>query len=223
MEQKQSINHTHILIEASRNLLYLVVLLRQKKYEVKNINLFTCASKEIDQFVNVVKSINLPKEQISNAVYFICSALDEASSINNTKIVNHRSLVNYYYGEELSGENFFKILDKLNENELENLPLIKLAYLLLCFGFVGKYGINQNSLGELNQKRDKARLFILKYSLVKSLFVSDLEPKSKKFRLTWSSLLLMSGCSLSFSYIYFLHCLNDQTKQLHQQIINFFS
>jgi len=216
------INNTSILIEESRDLLYLAVILRQSKYVVGKVNLFDCVTKEIDNLGVVLRSHHFPEKQINKAIYLICSALDEASNVNNASIIKHKSLINHYYGEEFSGENFFKILDKLYDNELKNLSLIKLAYLLLCFGFLGKYGLNPNNTSELDKKKDKAALMIRKHGNICSLFIRDQEVNTPIFKLTRLKIILLFSGVLTFSYIYYLYSLNEKTDQFYNLILNIF-
>jgi type IV/VI secretion system ImpK/VasF family protein len=223
MKKKEQIDMQCNLIENSRDLLYLIVLLRENKHIISNDLLLQISVKEINHFTDVLKSISFPEEQIKQAAYLVCAALDEASSIRNTGMANHRSLINHYYGEECSGENFFNILDKLYDDEIDNFALIKLSYLLICFGFVGKYGMDRSKLGELNKKKNKALTFIRGQSGKKPLFVSDIQTRPQLFNITWFKVRVFSGCSVALLYIYFLYSLNTKTAQLHKLIINYFS
>src|SRR5437660_1143269 len=98
-----------IATEEIRELLYLIAILRQKKYEIKATKLLNLASQKVDAFTKVLGKTNFSPIQIDQVKYLTCAAFDEAyfANIYLPKNSNNQSLISYYYDEELSGENFF--------------------------------------------------------------------------------------------------------------------
>jgi type VI secretion system protein ImpK len=209
------------LAEISRELLYLIALLRQKKYEVKTSQLSNLLLEKIEDFTNTMNKMNFNPNQLDNAKYLICAALDEASSnlSNSTEQITTQSLISYYYNEEFSGENFFQILDNLSKNELENLPLIRIAYMILCLGFEGKYAIKSSGQTALKGVKEKIYLLLVKYNQPPFLFVQGMETKSinifrtSEFQIFGVLIILL--CSI---YLFFYHSLINKTLSLYELI-----
>lgn len=219
MYKKISVNHDTI-IENAKDLLAIIALLRQKKYQFKTTDLFNKLSGEINIFVNKLKHQGLSKEQISDTTYLICSALDEACMQNQNRLINHKSIISYYYNEELSGENFYRVMENLHSNESRNIQSIKLGYLLMCLGFVGKYGINKTGLIEYEQIKHKARTTSIKYDQVQSLFIRDTNGKKIRFKITWTKLLVLSTFTVILFYFLLSISLKSKSEAVYELIIN---
>jgi len=220
MYKNTSINRRTV-IENAKDLLAVIALLRQKKYLFKTTGLFNQLSGEINIFVNKLKHQGFSKEQISDTTYLICSALDEACMQNQNSIINHKSLISHYYNEELSGENFYKVMENLHNNEPRNVQAIRLGYLLMCLGFLGKYGINKNGLIEYEQIKLKARTGGIKYEPIQSLFIRDTSGEKTKFKITWSRLLILSTFVVILFYFSLNISLKSKSEAVYEFIINF--
>lgn len=112
--------------------------------------------KEISEFENRGLSAGFQQETMRMASYGLCTFLDEI--IQNTPWGSqsnwgHQSLLILFHKEAWGGERFFQILDHLVKQPAQNLPLIELYYVLLSFGFEGKYRVMANGANELEKQR----------------------------------------------------------------------
>jgi len=97
---------------------------------------------EIANFETRAKTYQCSPRLILAARYCLCTALDEVvllTAWGSHSVWAHQTLLSLIHKETWGGERFFIILDKMAQEPKQNLPLLELIYLLLSFGFEGKY------------------------------------------------------------------------------------
>ncbi len=134
-------------------------------------------AKELSEFENRARASGLQQEQVRIASYGLCTFLDEI--IQNTPWGSqsnwgHQSLLIFFHKEAWGGERFFQILDQLVKQPSQNLALIELCYVLLSFGFEGKYRIMANGMNELEKQRLELYQLIQR---VRGDYPSELSPR----------------------------------------------
>ncbi|OQW67445.1 MAG: type IV secretion protein DotU [Proteobacteria bacterium ST_bin11] len=113
-------------------------------------------AKEVREFENCGLNAGFQQETMRMASYGLCTFLDEI--IQNTPWGSqsnwgHQSLLILFHKEAWGGERFFQILDHVVKQPAQNLALIELCYVLLSFGFEGKYRVMANGANELEKQR----------------------------------------------------------------------
>lgn len=155
------------IILAASELLYLISILRQKVITNAEDYNYHSTLEKINSFKRVLSSKNLSTEQITQAKYLICAALDEANAENNSQFddyqpqIDTKGFVDYFYNEKLGGEFFFNIVNNLSNSKHKNFNLIRFTYVLLKLGFKGKYGIMDNGAPILQSIENQLYLSIM--------------------------------------------------------------
>jgi len=144
------------LLDLSAGLLSLAARLRSTVAYAAVDELKQKLAKEVSEFENRALAAGLQQEHVRIASYGLCTFLDEI--IQNTPWGSqsnwgHQSLLIVFHKEAWGGERFFQILDQLVKQPAQNLALIELGYVLLSFGFEGKFRIMANGLNELEKQR----------------------------------------------------------------------
>jgi type VI secretion system protein ImpK len=112
---------------------------------------------EIKAFENKAREANIKPEVILSARYALCTALDEAvlsTPWGSESAWPQRTLLSLFHNENLGGEKFFLVLDRMREYPTENLYSLELMYILLSLGFEGKYRLIHRGRDYLEQLRD---------------------------------------------------------------------
>lgn len=126
---------------------------------------------EVRSFLNQAQTIGQKEAERTAASYLICTALDE--SVTSSKMPgavaewSSKSLLSTFHKETHGGEVFFQVLDRAMQQPAANLYLLELIYLLLSFGFEGKYRM---------QDKGPIELETLRYSLAKQIRLLRGEP-----------------------------------------------
>lgn len=210
----------YIITKTAEELLYLIALLRQENYQVKVDELYNLIFEKVDQFTNTLGKYKLNPGYINDSKYLICAAIDEVIlNLNDLGQGNYneRLLISHYYKEELGGERFFSILEELYQDVEQALPLMNLAYLLLCLGFEGKYGIKENGQAILKEIREKIRSLIERYNSS----MEELEQRNliqHKMLKSWIAIYLSPILIIATAYIGFFSILNYQKQKLYEVI-----
>lgn len=134
-------------------------------------------AKQISEFESKSIGTGVPQEQVRMASYALCSFLDE--TIQNTpwgaqSNWGHQSLLIVFHKEAWGGERFFQILEQLVKQPSQNLHLLEFCYVLLSFGFEGKYRLMNSGLNELERHRLELYQLIQR---VKGDFPAELSPR----------------------------------------------
>lgn len=98
---------------ASSDLLHLIVLLKQGGYKAEFNKLYSIILAKMDKFTLDLQQVQISNNIINKLKYLICAAIDEAllNLESGAPNINNKSLVRYYYKEELGGEYFFELLE----------------------------------------------------------------------------------------------------------------
>lgn len=108
--------------------------------------------KDIAEFEKRALQGGVLAEHVKAASYVICTYMDEV--IQNTpwgakSNWGHMCLLISIHREAWGGERFFQVVDQAVKLPAQNIQLIELCYVLISFGFAGKYRVIANGLNEL--------------------------------------------------------------------------
>jgi type VI secretion system protein ImpK len=171
-------------------------------------------AKEVSEFERQSLAKGIQQEKVRMASYALCTYLDEV--IQNTpwgaqSNWGHQSLLILFHKEAFGGERFFQIIDNVVKQPAQNLQIIEFFYVLLSFGFEGKYRLIANGMNSLEKQR--LELFQL-IQRVSGDFAAELSPRWQGQNTNQSSLIshlplwvfasvaagLLLLCYLGFSY-----------------------
>ncbi len=112
--------------------------------------------KEVSEFESRGLRAGFQQETMRMTSYCLCTFLDE--TIQNTPWGSqsnwgHQSLLILFHKEAWGGERFFQILEHLVKQPAQNLAVIEFCYVLLSFGFEGKYRVIANGANDLEKQR----------------------------------------------------------------------
>lgn len=113
-------------------------------------------AQEVGEFQRSALSSGISQDKVEMASYALCTFLDE--TIQNTPWGSqcnwgHQSLLILFHKEAFGGERFFQIIENIVKQPAQNLQLIEFYYVLLSFGFEGKYRITANGKNALEGLR----------------------------------------------------------------------
>ncbi|AMR81462.1 type IVB secretion system protein IcmH/DotU [Cupriavidus nantongensis] len=96
----------------------------------------------LDDFERGAKRLNVAAEDIFDAKYAFCAAIDETILASNFSIRStweRRPLQLVLFGEQLAGEGFFTKLEELRAHGAPRLQALEVFHMCLLLGFRGKY------------------------------------------------------------------------------------
>lgn len=99
-------------------------------------------SKFLLEFEKNAKRRNVPAEDIFDAKYAFCAAIDETIMRSNSSIRDHwerNPLQLTLFGHQLAGETFFTKLDELRTHASSRMEVLEVFHMCLLLGFQGKY------------------------------------------------------------------------------------
>jgi type VI secretion system protein ImpK len=104
-------------------------------------------------------------DQLRAAHYALCVSLDDV--VLNTPWGNGggwrtQPLVATFHREAAGEERFFELLRQMCNNPRKSLPVIKLMYLCLSLGFVGRYRASRTGLADIKRIREEVYAIILR-------------------------------------------------------------
>ena len=112
----------------------------------------------IRKFENQARAAGLPNEQVIAARYILCTLLDESAASTpwgGSGIWSAQSLLVQFHNETWGGEKVFQLMSKLAENVAANRNLLELLYVVLAFGFEGRYRVIDNGRAQLDSVRER--------------------------------------------------------------------
>lgn len=112
----------------------------------------------ITAFEQAARVAAVTPEKIIAARYVLCTLLDETASFTpwgGSGMWAKHSLLVVFHGEASGGEKFFLLLSKLAEQPKANRDILELMYVCLALGFQGRYGLIENSAGQLELLRER--------------------------------------------------------------------
>lgn len=99
----------------------------------------------LDSFSSEARALRIAVEDIEDAKYAFCAALDEtilASSFPLRDAWERRPLQLLLFGDQLAGEHFFDKLEQLRLKGGERLQALQVFHMCLLLGFRGRYALD---------------------------------------------------------------------------------
>lgn len=98
--------------------------------------------KFLDNFEKTAKKHNFGAEDIFDAKYAFCAAIDEAvltSKLNIREVWERRPLQLVLFGDQLAGEHFFDKLETARNGGANRINALEVFHMCLLIGFKGRY------------------------------------------------------------------------------------
>ena len=112
----------------------------------------------VRKFEAQARSQGLPNEQVVAGRYILCTLLDESAASTpwgGAGTWSAHSLLVQFHNETWGGEKVFQLMSKLAENVEANRNLLELLYVVLAFGFEGRYRVIDNGRAQLDSVRQR--------------------------------------------------------------------
>ncbi len=112
----------------------------------------------IRKFESQARAQGLPNEQVIAARYILCTLLDESAASTpwgGQGSWATQSLLVQFHNETWGGEKVFQLMSKLAENVDANRNLLELTYVVLAFGFEGRYRVLDNGRAQVDSVRQR--------------------------------------------------------------------
>jgi len=109
---------------------------------------------EIRRFEERARAAAAPSEVVTAARYVLCAALDEAVLSTPWGAQSEwaqQTLLVALHREAWGGEKFFDMLDRVSGDPARHIDLMELQYLVLAFGFKGKYQVADRGDSRLSE------------------------------------------------------------------------
>lgn len=112
----------------------------------------------IRKFEAQARAEGLPNEQVIAGRYILCTLLDESAASTpwgGSGVWANQSLLVQFHNETWGGEKIFQLMSKLAENVAANRNLLELLYVVLSFGFEGRYRVANDGKAQLDSIRTR--------------------------------------------------------------------
>ena len=162
------IKKEQIIVNSTRELLYLYCIIKQNFYNIDAGKLHTILTNKIEDLMLFLTENNFSSNEINIARYLLSAALDEVTFRYTESSQRYQSLTSQYYKGELGGIYFFTNLEELEKDIKENSALLTLGLMILYIGFKGQYAIENDGLLALEVIKNRL-YFSLKRSAPKNL------------------------------------------------------
>jgi type VI secretion system protein ImpK len=132
---------------------------------------------EIRSFEEQASVSHVPNEIVLSARYILCTALDEAvlsTPWGHQSEWAQNPLLVALHREAWGGEKFFEMLDRISRDPARYIDLMELQYLVLAFGFAGKYQVQDRGQDQLIQVQQDLYRTIRSY---RGAIEADLSPR----------------------------------------------
>jgi len=146
------------LVAAAQPLLAAAVRLRATARHANPAGLKDALADGIRKFEAQARNQSLPNEQIVAARYILCTFIDESAASTpwgGSGAWSAQSLLVMFHNETWGGEKVFQLMSKLAENVAANRNLLELLYVVLAFGFEGRYRVIDNGRAQLDSVRTR--------------------------------------------------------------------
>ncbi len=146
------------LVAAAMPLLAAAPRVRTTARHANPAGLRDALSEGIRKFENQARAQGLPNEQVIAARYILCTLLDESAASTpwgGSGVWSAQSLLVQFHNETWGGEKVFQLMSKLAENVAANRNLLELLYVVLSFGFEGRYRVIENGRAQLDSVRER--------------------------------------------------------------------
>jgi type VI secretion system protein ImpK len=112
----------------------------------------------VRKFESQARAEGLPNEQVIAGRYILCTLLDESAASTpwgGSGVWGNQSLLVQFHNEAWGGEKVFQLMSKLAENVAGNRNLLELLYVVLAFGFEGRYRVVADGRAQLDSVRTR--------------------------------------------------------------------
>ncbi|RJS91702.1 type IVB secretion system protein IcmH/DotU [Salinisphaera sp. Q1T1-3] len=121
---------------------YLLFLLRNGHYPAEAEPFADEVRRYLDEFERNARKHNKTTEDIYQAKYALCAAIDETVLASGPKLREYwelRPLQLQLFGDHLAGEHFFDRLEQLRAEGRPRLEVLEVFYLCMLLGFSGRF------------------------------------------------------------------------------------
>jgi type VI secretion system protein ImpK len=142
---------------AAAPLLALLAHLRDLPSHSDVDGLWQRVSADIQAFERRAQELGVNPETTRAARYVLCTAIDEMvlnTPWGSQSSWSQQSLLSRFHNEVWGGEQFFRLLDRFQQNPGSNLELLELMYLCLALGFQGRYRVMSDGHNQLEQLKE---------------------------------------------------------------------
>jgi type VI secretion system protein ImpK len=146
------------LVAAAAPLLVAAPRIRATPHHSNPAGLKDALGEGVRKFEAQARAQGLPNEQVIAARYILCTLLDESAAATpwgSSGGWSSHSLLVQFHNETWGGEKIFQLLSKLAENVEANRNLLELLYVVLAFGFEGRYRVIDNGRAQLDSVRER--------------------------------------------------------------------
>jgi len=121
---------------------YMLILLQNRSAPKDPDEFSGNVQKFLDQFERAAKKSNFSAEDIFDAKYAFCAAVDEAvlnSQMNIRDSWERRPLQLVLFGDQLAGEHFYDKLEAARNGGVRRINALEVFHMCLLIGFKGRY------------------------------------------------------------------------------------
>ena len=121
---------------------YMLILLQNRSTPTNAEEFSGKTQSFLDQFEKSAKKNNFNAEDVFDAKYAFCAAVDEAvlgSKLNIREIWERRPLQLALFGDQLAGEHFFDKLETARNGGANRINALEVFHMCLLIGFKGRY------------------------------------------------------------------------------------
>lgn len=141
-QQPTSEQPTRSLVDLLYDGFYMLILLHNRSNPRDSDEFSGSIQKFLDQFERQAKKHNFNAEDIFDAKYAFCAAVDEAilaSGMNIRDTWERRPLQLVLFGDQLAGEHFFDKLEAARNGGASRINALEVFHMCLLVGFKGRY------------------------------------------------------------------------------------
>lgn len=135
---------TPLLVDLMHEGFHMLSLLRHGSVPPGETEFAASIRSFLDAFSSEARALHMATEDIEDAKYAFCAALDEtilASSFPLRDAWERRPLQLLLFGDQLAGEHFFDKLEQLRLKGAERLQALQVFHMCLLLGFRGRYAL----------------------------------------------------------------------------------
>ena len=146
------------LVSAAAPLLSAAPRIRSMSQHPNPAGLKDALADGVRKFEAQARSEGLPNEQVVAGRYILCTLLDESAASTpwgGSGVWSSQSLLVLFHNESWGGEKIFQLMSKLAENVSANRNLLELMYVVLAFGFEGRYRVLNDGKAQLESVRTR--------------------------------------------------------------------
>jgi len=143
---------------AASSLLIMAGRIQHLSRDTDPLNLQQNLIRQVHQLELHLQQKNVRTEQILIAKYFICALLDdliEYEWLDGHGLWRSHALLFHFFQENNADERVFTLIERLQQEPSVNIALIEFAYMVLIYGYQGRYRHMSNGYFKLLEKVDE--------------------------------------------------------------------